>query len=160
MKIRPFEPGDYETLARIFADSVRSIPTGDYSCEQLEVWAAAFSDLGGWLIERPGRIVLIAEEISGPIGFVTFEPDGHIDCIYVHPHFQRQGVASALLDQIETRAAGPQLERIFTEASITARPFFEYAGFRVIAPQTVIRDGLEFKNYRMEKLLRDRTQIA
>ena len=154
MKIRPFETGDNETLARIFADSVRAVPLGDYSAEQLEVWAAAFSDLDLWLNGSAGRIVLVADEICGPIGFATFELEGHIDRMYVHPHFQRRGVASALLEQIQSRAAGLQLARIFTEASVKARPFFEHAGFRVIERQTVTKNGIEFLNYRMEKFLR------
>ena len=45
------------------------------------------------------------------------------------------------------------LGRIFTEASITARPFFARRGFTVIAPQVLEFEGITFKNYRMEKLL-------
>lgn len=159
MKIRPFEPGDNDPLARVFADSVRSIPIGDYSAEQLGIWAAAF-DVDQWLNGRAGRFVLVADEICEPIAFTTFEPDGHIDHMYVHPRFQRHGVASALLEQIEIRAADLHLARIFTEASITALPFFEHAGFRVIAHQTVTKNGIEFMNYRMEKFLRRGERIC
>jgi putative acetyltransferase len=45
------------------------------------------------------------------------------------------------------------LSRIFTEASITARPFFERAGFQLITQQTVEHNGVSFVNCRMEKFL-------
>jgi putative acetyltransferase len=51
----------------------------------------------------------------------------------------------------EARRVG--LVRLFTEASITARPFFEARGFTVLAPQVVTLRGVEFVNYRMELLL-------
>jgi N-acetylglutamate synthase-like GNAT family acetyltransferase len=38
-------------------------------------------------------------------------------------------------------ARGLGLGRIFTEASVTARPFFERHGFRVLREQTVSRRG-------------------
>ncbi|HEY4921438.1 MAG TPA: hypothetical protein VII40_15150 [Xanthobacteraceae bacterium] len=52
--------------------------------------------------------------------------------------------------EIDARAHGHL--RLF-EASITARPFFEHRGFRVIAPQRVMRWAQEFLNYRMDKAL-------
>ena len=38
-------------------------------------------------------------------------------------------------------------------ASVTARPFFERHGFRVIAPQTVAKRGQSLLNFRMDKPL-------
>ncbi len=49
---------------------------------------------------------------------------------------------------IETR-------RLHTEASITARPFFERCGFLLVAEQTVALRGQQFVNFRMEKPLGD-----
>ena len=43
--------------------------------------------------------------------------------------------------------------RLFTEASITARPFFEAEGFVVLSQQVVLARGAEFVNYRMERVL-------
>ena len=38
----------------------------------------------------------------------------------------------------------------------TARPFFESQGFVVLAPQVVMCRGVEFVNYRMERVLAER----
>lgn len=153
MKARLFQASDNTALAQIFAEAVRGISLNDYSAEQLEVWANGFTELDRWLNDRPGRVVFVAETEGERVGFATFEADGHINHMYVHPRAQRRGIASALLEQIESRAAVLRLTRIFTEASIAARPFFEHAGFRLIAPQTVERRGTTFVNFLMEKFL-------
>jgi putative acetyltransferase len=153
MKVRHFESRDNDALPGIFVESVRAIPLGDYSVAQVEVWAAAPIDAERWLRGGAGRVVLVAEEGAEAAGFVSFEADGHIDHLYVHPRFQRKGAASALVEQIEIRAKAAGLARIFTEASITARPFFERVGFRVIEPQTVVKSKAAFVNFAMEKSL-------
>jgi putative acetyltransferase len=72
---------------------------------------------------------------------------------YVHPDFQRRGIARALLQHVEAAARTLNLRRLYTEASITARPAFEAVGFHLIVPQTVTVRGESMRNYRMEKRL-------
>lgn len=42
-------------------------------------------------------------------------------------------------------------KKIITHASITARPFFEKRGYRVVKEQQVNRQGILLINYVMEK---------
>ena len=81
------------------------------------------------------------------------EWDGHLDMLYVHPDFQRSGVASRLLRPLEASAEAHGLVRLFTEASTAAKPFFERRGFRVILAQVVSRHGQALANFRMERRL-------
>ncbi len=74
-----------------------------------------------------------------------------LDMMFVHPAHQRLGVATALLATVESVAREQGLSRLFTEASITARPFFERHGFRVIRQRTVHRRGQDLTNFAMEK---------
>ena len=62
--------------------------------------------------------------------------------------YQGQGVASAICDELE-RAAGE--EKIITNASITAKPFFEKRGYKAVKEQQVIRKGIPLTNCVMEK---------
>jgi putative acetyltransferase len=151
--VRRYQAGDKNILARLFAETVHAISAADYSPEQVGVRAGNPPDLECWLDQVAGRMVLVAEHGSEIVGFTTFEPNGHLNHLYVHHLFQRRGAASALLRQIEVEAASRGIRRIFTGASITARPFFEHIGFRVIAPQSVAVKGISFLNYRMEKFL-------
>jgi putative acetyltransferase len=69
----------------------------------------------------------------------------------IHAEHQTKGVARALLAHIENVAIRLGLDRLCTEASITARTAFEHRGFVVVAAQTVSLRGETFTNYRMEK---------
>jgi GNAT superfamily N-acetyltransferase len=86
-------------------------------------------------------------------GFAELEPNGHIDRVYVSADHQGQGVGRALIAKIVAEARRLGLVRLFVEVSITARPFFESQGFTVVTPQTVVCRGVEFVNYRMERML-------
>ena len=66
---------------------------------------------------------------------------------------QRRGIGRQLLDALVAEAHRIGLVRLFTEASITARPFFEAHGFTTLASQVVKCRGAEFVNYRMERVL-------
>jgi putative acetyltransferase len=153
MNVRLYQPGDNAVLFRLFTETVLAINAGGYSTEQVRVWADDPPDVESWLGRLGGRIAFVAEHDFETVGFITFEPNGHLDHLYVHRHFQRQGVASALFRRIEEEAVSRGITRIFTEASITARPFFEQMGFQVIAPQNVAVRGVSFLNFRMEKFL-------
>ncbi|WP_037075220.1 GNAT family N-acetyltransferase [Rhizobium mesoamericanum] len=58
-----------------------------------------------------------------------------------HPDRQGIGAASSLLQRIEAVAKKRGLKRLFTEASLAARPFFEPRGFVVLARQSVEKRG-------------------
>jgi putative acetyltransferase len=73
--------------------------------------------------------------------------------MYVHPRFQGNGVASALLSHLEYVARHLGIKELYTEASITARLFFERRGFELIAQQVVSTRRHSFINYRMQKML-------
>jgi putative acetyltransferase len=153
MNVRPYRPEDNAALVLLFTETVRAINAADYSSEQLEIWANSPPDVEHWRSQLDGRIALVAEDDSEIIGFATFEPNGHLDHLYVSHPFQRRGVASALLQRIEEESISRGIERIFTEASATACPFFEHIGFRMIAPQDVAVKGISLRNYRMERFL-------
>jgi putative acetyltransferase len=153
VKVRLYQSQDNSVLARLCTETVRAINSADYSPEQVEAWASNPPDLERWRGQLAGRIVLVAEDDSEILGFATFEANGHLDHLYVHSRFQGMGVASLLLRKIEGQAAFLGINHIFTEASVTARPFFEHSGFRMVTPQRVEVDGVPFLNYRMEKLL-------
>ena len=79
------------------------------------------------------------------------EGDGHLDMLFVRANAVGRGVGRRLYEAVEREARGQDLERISTEASITARPFFERRGFRVVREQTVSRRGVSLNNFVMEK---------
>ena len=153
--IRRYKPGDLAGLIALFRDTVRRINRRDYSHQQVMAWAPDEIDAQQWTRRFDNKAVWVADLNGMPVGFVDVARDGQIDMLYVHADHQGSGVATRLLRTVEASAAKRGLLRLFTEASITARPFFEHRGFRVIATQRVVRWAQEFVNYRMDKRLGD-----
>ena len=153
--IRPYRQEDLASLVALFRASVRTIARRDYTDAQVRAWAPDLIDQGSFALRCARKSTWIAECEHRVAGFSDIEPDGHIDMLYVHPDFNRRGIARALLGHLETIAQSGGLERLYTEASTTARPVFERQGFRVLASQTVIVRGESMTNYRMEKRLRN-----
>ncbi len=152
--IRPYAPEDVDACAALFTRAVREVASRDYDPAQVAAWAPDEIDRVRWAARLGGRPTWVAT-LGGEIaGFSDLEPDGHIDMLFVDPDHQGRGVAAALLDWIEARAAEAGIERLFTEASLTARGFFEKRDFRVIVAQDVPLRGQVLRNYRMEKTLR------
>lgn len=149
--IHVYTPSDLDAVIDIFVAAVREAASKDYSPAQVEAWAQVNRD--GWNRARNSRPTWIARSGSTVVGFTDLEPDGHLDMMFVHPAHQGKGVAHALFDTVETAARDQGLKVIFTEASITARPFFESCGFTVLASQLVEKRGQQLRNYRMAKVL-------
>jgi putative acetyltransferase len=151
--IRRWTERDTEALAEVFRRSVREVASRDYRPAQIEAWAAAPGEVSAWNERMQKRVVFVAEHDRRPIGFIQYEPPDHIDMTYVHPEWQRRGVASALLAALETEARKRDIPLLNVEASITSRPFFQARGYDVIMPQIVTARGQDFLNYRMSKKL-------
>lgn len=104
--------------------------------------------------ERLARLTLwVADSSSRLIGFCGLGAEGRVDLLYTDYRFQRQGLARNLYREVETEARRRGARRLFTEASITARPFFESMGFGVIREQRVEFGGICVKNDAMERHL-------
>jgi len=151
--IRYYEAGDAPEIVRLFFETVRSVNRADYSDERLEAWAASVPDPEEWHARMAGRRTLVAEEGGEVVGFAELEYDGRLDMFYVRKDAVGRGVGRRLYEAVEREARGQGLGWIFTEASITARPFFEQQGFRVVREQMVSRRGVSMTNFVMEKEL-------
>lgn len=149
--IRGYLPGEAATLLELFRDTVRRINCRDYAPPQIAAWVSNSIDPQAWEQQFINRCTLVAERHGQIVGFADMQSNGHLDGFYVHADCQRQGIGNQLFAKIEAEASRLGLPHVFTEASITARPFFERQGFRVLAQQEVSRLGVVFINFRMEK---------
>lgn len=153
IKIRRYLPGDLDALIELFRKSVSNLAITDYSAEQILAWAPEQIDRAAFADKRSSKPTWVAELDGFTAGFSDLNDDGHIDMLYVHPDCASKGVARALLLHVEASAREHGLARLHAEASITARPVFERLGFTALYEQTVTHGGLQFCNYRMEKIL-------
>jgi putative acetyltransferase len=152
--IRSYRDEDVSDLVAIFREAVRITARRDYTESQVRAWAPDLIDHAPFAQRCAAKSTWVAECAQRVAGFSDIEPDGHIDMLYVHPDFHRRRVARELLAHIEQCAQIQGLDRLYTEASITALPVFESVGFYVLAAQTVTVRGESMTNYRMEKQLK------
>lgn len=140
-------PSDCPKMADLFYNTVHTVTSRDYTPEQQNAWATGQVDLAQWNQSFLAHRTVVAEEGGILVGFGDMDSAGYLDRLYVHRDYQRQGIATALCDELEAQSPGP----ITTHASITARPFFEKRGYRVIRPQQVERRGVFLTNFVMIK---------
>ncbi|MEH2213815.1 GNAT family N-acetyltransferase [Nostoc sp.] len=155
MKIRIYEIADTKEIMKLFYDTIHEVNIHDYTQEQVAAWAPANMDIEVWIKSLGSKFTYVAEEQDQIIGFGELEANGHIDRFYCHKDFQRKGVGKKILEQIQLKANSLGVEKLFTEASITAKPFFESQGFIVIKKQEVERRGQKLINFVMEKHLKN-----
>lgn len=153
MTVREFAPADLPTVAALFWDTVRRVNRRDYSAEQVAAWAPDLPDLDRWADRLRPLVVRVAEVVGKIVGFASWRADGYFDHLYVHADHQRCGVATALADWVETAMRDTGVTLAFSDVSITALPFFERRGYRVVREQTVVVRGVALTNYRTEKRL-------
>ena len=153
MKIRTYEIGDTQKIIKLFYDTVREVNIRDYTKAQVDAWAPADIDIESWTKSLSSKFTFVAEEGDTIAGFGELEANGHIDRFYCHKDFQRQGVGKLILTEIESKAQELGLKKLFAEASITAKAFFETQGFMAIKKQEVERRGQKLINFVMEKYL-------
>ena len=135
-------------MAELFYQTVHSVNAQDYTKEQLDAWASGTVDLKEWDRVFLSHHTVVAVEDHEIVGFGDMDDSGYLDRLYVHKDHQHEGIASAICDELEHLVSG---KRITTHSSITARPFFEHRGYRVVQEQTVIRKEIPLTNFIMEK---------
>lgn len=152
--LRDYRVADLEALVELFGAAVHRLGVADYDLAQRQAWAPAHADLSAWQARLATLELLIAEDNRQLVGFIGFTRDGHIDLLFTAPRHARQGVATALYAAAQMRMQAAGATSAFTEASLTARPFFARQGFSVEQAQTVARGAVTLQRFAMRKPLR------
>ena len=146
INIRSYQSSDCEAVTELFFNAVHGVCKKDYPEEALFAWAPANPDLLAWN-ERLSRLyTILAFKQNTLVGFESMDlRKNYLDHLFVHEKWQGRGVATILCDQLESKVSRP----IVTQASITAKAFFEYRGYVVVREQKVCCRGVFLKNYLM-----------
>ena len=149
MKVHKFVNGDEQELWELFYHTVHTVNILDYSQTQIDSWAPKdldisiaikkFREINPFVVTKKGKIVAYAD----------IQPDGYIDHFYCHHKFQRQGVGKLLFSVLKEEALKNDISQMYSNVSITAKPFFEAMGFLVEKEQMIEIKNQEFKNFRM-----------
>ncbi len=151
LTLRPFAADDLDAVMRLFRETVHAINATDYTPQQLEAWAPARPDGAAWLERMKNSVSFVVEKGGAVVGFGNMTHEGKLDTLYVGAKVQKQGVGGAILARLIAEARRLQRKTIHTEASITARPFFEKHGFTTEREMRKERNGLSFRTFYMTK---------
>ena len=153
MNIRKATLADVSEVISLFTQTVLHATIRDYDEAQRRAWAKRGADEKRWQNRIVTQYFLVAEQLDQLIGMGSVTTNGHLDILYVHDRFQRQGVATRLINELEAYAKVHDLVSITTDASVTARSFFERKGYRILREQQNTLGAQRLINYRMEKTL-------
>ena len=175
--IRAYQPTDMIRLVDIFEQAILGIDEHIYSDKQKLAWCGIAEhnhdiSYDKWAQRFAMTKPLVATDDNDvAIGFIEFLAhqnhlgehvmgQGYIDCLYVHPDYQHQGVAQRLY-QLGVVASVKQqcIHHIWVHASDVAKPFFSRQGFVCVAKQTAIRQGVELENWLMQKVIKNEDKI-
>lgn len=149
-----YTPDKAMEVIELFQGAVHDVGKQYYNTEQLEAWSPTPPDYNSWISYlNEVKPNLIVDDDRKVLGFIGFESNGHVARLYVHKDHQRQGVATQLYQHIEQSALADGVEKLFTEASCLAKPFFKKMGFETIKKNDVCREGIMLNNFSMEKII-------
>lgn len=153
MKIVQATQQHLDDILHLFRETILNVNNKDYSPSQIKAWAAGAVEKERWAKKIESQYFVYAEIDGKMAGFCSIDRTGYLDTMFVDKTCQKMGVASFLYADIERKAIEQKNDRIVSDISITARPFFESRGFEVVKKQQVDCRGEVLTNYKMHKNL-------
>ncbi len=124
-----------------------------YTPEQVRAWASGPNDHARFRTFILGVTTFVAEDQGRILGFCGLGADGHLASLYVDGAQGRKGIGSILLGKAIGEARERGILSLHTEASEFSKPLFEKFGFETFETEHVIRGGVAFERYRMQRTL-------
>lgn len=151
--IREATLDDIPYITSIFRDTIIHINAKDYSEKQIKVWSSGADDIEKWEERIKNTYFIVAELKDNIVGFAYLTKGCYFDGLFVHKDYQRRGIATKLMQIIESKVIDNGYEVIKSDVSITALPFFEDQYYDVEKKQKKNLKGLAFENYLVSKAL-------
>lgn len=151
-KIRRLTVGDIPAMQTLFRETVLCVNARDYTREEVEDWASCIDNeeqVKDWLSNH--WFIAALDECEQIVGFSSMNTEGYLHSLFVHKDWQGKGVASFLLTEVERKALEYGVKEVYSEVSITARPFFEKRGYVVEKVQKQQANRLWLTNFAMKK---------
>jgi putative acetyltransferase len=129
IKIRTSVFDDIPNIVEMYRQTVFTVNAKDYTPAQIKVWAGGAINFPRWEAAIKEQYFVLAEIQSKLAGFSSLAKDGYLDFMYVSKDYQRCGVATSMLNQIELKAGEQNNTEIYSHVSKTAKGFFLKMGY-------------------------------
>ncbi|MEA5466949.1 GNAT family N-acetyltransferase [Leptothoe sp. PORK10 BA2] len=148
MLIRQATPNDAEISCDILRRSIIDLCEADHhhSPEHLTEWLRNKTpeNVHGWYSD-PEKFCVVAELNNEIVGVGSINTKGEIGLLYVSPTARFRGVSKTMLISLENWARSRQFDEITLLSSVTARSFYEAAGYLENGiPVRVFREAIAY----------------
>ncbi|WP_413524446.1 GNAT family N-acetyltransferase [Carnobacterium divergens] len=140
-------------IVTLFNSTIQRVNSKDYSQAELNEWLQKNPDLDSWHGKLTTSYCLVAIKDETLVGFGNITSEGYLDLFYISYTMIHQGVGRFIFNELEKYAVLEKAASIYTDASITAVPFFSKMGLEVMRKQDNQRNSENLVNYRMIKKL-------
>jgi GNAT superfamily N-acetyltransferase len=127
--IRPANAGDAEAVHRIVLVALRETNARDYPSSVIDRLVLTLPDKVASHLETWCAFVAIVDGQVVGTGSLNGQT---VSSVYVHPGYQRRGIASKLMDAVENTTDAQSQGTLTVQSSVTAKPFYAKRGFRIV----------------------------
>ncbi len=122
-----------------------------FNNKQIEAWISSVKNKEKWKSILADQYFLIAEVEGKMVGYGSLEKGNYIDFLYIHKNFVRKGIANLIFEKLKAESLKLGFDKLTSDVSKTALPFFETKGFKVIKENKNIMNGVEIINYHISQ---------
>ena len=127
--IRPAAAADAEAVHKIVLLALRETNARDYPSSVIDRLVLTLPDkVASHLTVWRAFVASVDGQVVG-----TGSLNGQtVSAVYVHPDYQRRGIATKLMDAIENAALAQYRGTLSVQSSVTAKPFYARRGFKLV----------------------------
>jgi putative acetyltransferase len=151
LKFRQANLNDLEEMQELFVETIKNTCKNEYNKQQIDAWVSSVENKERWKSILANQYFLIAEINNKMVGFGSLENGNYLDFMYVHKDFLRKGIANLIFEKLKAKSLELGFDKLNSDVSKTARPFFENKGFKVIRENKNMMKGVEIINYHMSQ---------
>ena len=127
--IRRATAGDLRAVHEIVLRALRETNARDYPAPVIDRLVLTLPEKVSSNLETWHAFVAIVDGLI--VGTASLSGDT-VKSVFVHPDYQRGGVATKLMDAIEKLALAQSVRALNVQSSITAQPFYAKRGFTIV----------------------------
>lgn len=151
--IRPYDASDRAAMVTVYYRAIREGAAAFYTEAERAAWATSpLPDLN-----EPDKLLTqwcyVAHEDGQMTGFMSMEPDGHLDMAFVLPEVMGKGTAAALYDTLMAHAHTEGLRHFTVKAAHQSNRFLARRGWQVDSFERMPADGEVYDIFHMSVTL-------
>jgi GNAT superfamily N-acetyltransferase len=127
--IRQATAADAEAVRKIVLLALRETNARDYPSSVIDRLVLTLPDKVASNLETWCAFVAI---VNGQVVGTGSLNGQTVSSVYVHPDYQRRGIATKLMDAVENAANAQSPGTLNVQSSVTAKPFYAKRGFKIV----------------------------